>query len=168
MPSEARLAEMTAQLFDARDDADIRLEHEGLTLVRFRERICIERLQGVRAWRQAWHGELEVDLAEHGAVHFDRVEGEGLEAALSAEPGWHFAGRAGGERLRTDPRRPTRTLKKPAAGIPRSAMGARTHAVSLPRGAPRLGSRNRHRGRLRLPGRLAGIAPHLASKGLKN
>ena len=111
MPSEARLAEMTAQLFDARDDANIRIGHEGLTCVRFRDRIRIERLRDVGSWRQPWHGELEVDLAEHGAVHFERVSGEGLEAARSAEPGWHFAGREGGERLRTHPRRPTRTLK---------------------------------------------------------
>jgi len=112
MPSQARLAEMSSQLFAARPDADVRVEHEGLTLVRYRDRVRIERLQAARAaWERPWNGELEVDLAEHGEVRFDRVSGEGLEAARSAEPGWRFGGRSGGERLRTDPRRPTRTLK---------------------------------------------------------
>jgi tRNA(Ile)-lysidine synthase len=112
MPSEARLGEMCAQLFEARGDAQVRVAHEELTLVRFRDRIRIERLGAEPTpWCHPWAGELEVDLAEHGAVRFERVSGEGLVAARSAEPGWHFGGREGGERLRLDPRRPTRTLK---------------------------------------------------------
>ena len=112
MPSEARLAEMVSQLFEARRDADVRIEHDGLTLVRFRDRIRIERLEAVvAAWERPWYGEVEVDLAEHGTVRFDLVPGEGLQVARAAEAGWRFGGRSGGERLRPDPRRPTRTLK---------------------------------------------------------
>jgi tRNA(Ile)-lysidine synthase len=112
MPSEARLAEMARQLFGARGDARVRIEHDGASLVRFRDRIRIERLPGERgAWHRQWHGESEVALGGHGAIRFERATGEGLSAARAAEPGWHFAGRAGGERMRLDPRRPTRTLK---------------------------------------------------------
>jgi tRNA(Ile)-lysidine synthase len=111
MPSEARLAEMTRQLFGTRGDANIRVEHEGITLARFHNRITIERLADADRWRHPWNGELDVDLAEHGAVHFERVTGAGFDASRAAEPGWHFASRAGGEQLRLDPRRPTRTLK---------------------------------------------------------
>jgi tRNA(Ile)-lysidine synthase len=44
-------------------------------------------------------------------VRFERAAGEGLAIARAGGDGWHFAGRSGGERLRLDPRRPTRTLK---------------------------------------------------------
>jgi len=44
-------------------------------------------------------------------VRFETAVGEGLDAARAVEPGWRFAGRSGGERLRPDPGRPTRTLK---------------------------------------------------------
>lgn len=113
MPSEARLAEMSQQLFGARGDARVRIEHEGLTLVKFRDRVRIERLEAqANAWHQPWHGELEVELgANRGAVRFEPIAGEGLMAMKSAEPGWHFAGRTGGERLRVHAKRPTRTLK---------------------------------------------------------
>lgn len=111
MPSEARLGEMARQLFGARGDARVRLAHEGFALHRYRDRVRLERdAPAPGPWRHPWHGELEVDLgAAHGAVRFERATGEGM--ALPRGDGWHFAGRAGGERLRPDPRRPTRTLK---------------------------------------------------------
>ncbi len=113
MPSEARLAEMAQQLFDARGDARVRIEHAGLMLVKFRDRIRLEPLATDEGpWERPWHGEREVALdAARGAVRFEPAEGEGLAAARTSEPGWRFAGRTGGERLRPDPRRPTRTLK---------------------------------------------------------
>ena len=47
----------------------------------------------------------------HGAVRFEPATGQGLAASKARGEGWHFAGRIGGERLRPDPTRPTRTLK---------------------------------------------------------
>jgi tRNA(Ile)-lysidine synthase len=113
MPSEARLGEMARQLFGARGDARVRVEHEGFELVKFRGRAHLEpRALPTGPWRKAWHGELDVDLgAAHGAVRFEFATGEGLEALRTREDGWHFAGRSGGERLRPDAGRPTRTLK---------------------------------------------------------
>jgi tRNA(Ile)-lysidine synthase len=113
MPSEARLAEMARQLFEARGDARVRLEHEGLALLRFRNRIRLERaLPAQGAWDCPWQGESELTLAPgHGRVRFEPASGEGLAVSKSNLPGWHFAGRAGGERMRVDARRPTRTLK---------------------------------------------------------
>jgi tRNA(Ile)-lysidine synthase len=118
MPSEARLAEMARQLFDARGDARVRLAHEGTMLLRFRDRIRIEAMDSRASgddgvpWHRPWNGEREVELAPgHGRVRFDSVAGEGLAAAKSILAGWHFAGRSGGERMRLDPRRPNRTLK---------------------------------------------------------
>ena len=113
MPDEARLAEMSRQLFDARADARVRIEHEGLLLLRFRDRIRLEAAgPAPAAWEAAWHGETEVTLAaELGAVRFHADMGQGIQATRSAEPGWRFAPRGGGERLRLDARRPSRTLK---------------------------------------------------------
>ena len=113
MPDEARVAEMTQQLFDARMDGSVRIEHEGLELRRFRDRIRLEpAVPAAGAWQVEWLGQPEVSLAgDVGTVRFEAVIGEGIAASRSVEPGWHFAPRAGGERLRLDPRRPSRTLK---------------------------------------------------------
>jgi tRNA(Ile)-lysidine synthase len=113
MPSEARLAEMTKQLFGARGDARVRVDHAGAALVRFRDRVRFEQLgPGHGAWHKPWHGELDIDLGDdRGAVRFESASGDGVAAARAREEGWHFAGRGGGERLRLHPKRPTRTLK---------------------------------------------------------
>ena len=113
MPSEARLADMTRQLFGARGDTRVRIEHDGLAVVKFRDRVRLDPIAPeAGAWHHPWHGELEVDLGEaHGGVRFERAAGEGLAISRAGGDGWHFAGRSGGERLRLDPRRPTRTLK---------------------------------------------------------
>jgi tRNA(Ile)-lysidine synthase len=46
-----------------------------------------------------------------GTDAYVRAVGAGLAAILKQAGDWYFAPRAGGERLRLDPRRPTRTLK---------------------------------------------------------
>jgi len=113
MPSEARLAEMARQLYEARDDAQVRIDHAGVTLVRHRGAAFVERDLGApTAWRVDWRGEPHVPLGgERGHVRFDRVVGYGVARAALAQPGWHFAPRVGGETMRLGPDRPTRTLK---------------------------------------------------------
>ena len=113
MPSEVRLAEMARQLFEARGDARVRIDHAGVSLVRHRGAVHIERGLGVEAtWRVDWRQESRLDLGqERGTVTFERSTGEGLCAAKAAGEGWYFAPRGGGESLRLAPGRPTRTLK---------------------------------------------------------
>ena len=119
MPSEARLAEMARQLWDARDDARVRLDHGGVAIVRHRGEALIERgLAGASAaspqpqgWEIAWRQESDVELgAERGAVHFDAAVGEGIRAAMASGE-WSFRPRRGGETIRLAEDRPTRTLK---------------------------------------------------------
>src|SRR5258706_243591 len=63
MPSEARLADMTRQLFGTRGDARVRIEHDGLAVVKFRDRGPLEEIAPEAGARHdPWHGELEVDL----------------------------------------------------------------------------------------------------------
>lgn len=112
MPAEARLAQMAAQLLGARSDARVRLEHDGAALVRHRGAIAIVAAGRPGTWRVDWRGERELELgADRGRVRFDPATGEGLCAGRATGEGWHFAPRAGGERVRLGERRPTRTLK---------------------------------------------------------
>jgi len=80
--------------------------------VRHRGVAHIERERAGPPWRVGWHGEPAVMLGDgRGTVAFERAIGAGLAASLTQAGEWYFAPRAGGERLRLDPRRPTRTLK---------------------------------------------------------
>src|SRR5690349_1186792 len=112
MPSAARLAEMVRQLHGARQDARVRIEHDGATLVRHRGQIQVHRMPPSSGeWRIAWHGERSVDLGEgRGEVQFRRAKGEGIDAALAREGEWCFMPRAGGEKMRVALKGRTRTL----------------------------------------------------------
>jgi tRNA(Ile)-lysidine synthase len=112
MASEARLAEMARQLYEARADARVRVEHDGIAIVRHRGVARVERERPGSPWHVPWRGEAAVVLGEaRGSVDFEPAVGAGLAARLVREGEWFFAPRAGGERLRLDARRPTRTLK---------------------------------------------------------
>lgn len=113
MPSQARLEDIARQLFGARADAALRLEHGGAVLRRHRGRArLVAATEALAPWRVAWKGEPGVVLpAGLGEVRFEPARGEGLEAAKARGRGWHFAPRRGGERLRLAPGRPSRTLK---------------------------------------------------------
>lgn len=123
MPSAARLDEMARQLYEARDDARVRLEHGGAIVFRHRGQACIERAMAPVAgdWRMPWRGERGLELgAGRGAVRFEEAIGAGLDAARIGGVQWHFAGRQGGEKIRLEEGRPTRTLKNllREAGVP--------------------------------------------------
>ncbi|HET7547529.1 MAG TPA: tRNA lysidine(34) synthetase TilS [Usitatibacter sp.] len=116
MPSEARLAEIARQLYEARADARMRIAHDGATLVRHRGVAHVLRAEAQRgdaaAWRVGWSGEADLDLGPgHGRVRFTAASGAGIAAARCAAGDWHFAARRGGERMRLVAGGPTRTLK---------------------------------------------------------
>jgi tRNA(Ile)-lysidine synthase len=113
MPSEARLAEMERQLFEAREDARVRIDHAGVSIVRHQGCVMIERgLDSAGPWRVDWRRENDVNLgADRGTVHFDQVTGEGIAMPAERAGEWYFASRGGGESLRLGADRPTRTLK---------------------------------------------------------
>lgn len=115
MPSEARLAEISRQLYEAREDARVRIDHAGVAIVRHQGAVRVERglpPEGAGPWRVDWRRESEIELGEdRGSVRFDAVVGQGVTAELAGLGEWYFAPRAGGEDIRIGADRPTRTLK---------------------------------------------------------
>lgn len=114
MPSEARLDEMARQLYGARADARVRIEHDGVLITRHRGAARIERNlpREAAAWCVEWHGEARIELGEgRGQVRFERERGAGIDASCIAEGHWRFMSRAGGERIRLAAQGRTRTLK---------------------------------------------------------
>ncbi|MFO1399112.1 MAG: tRNA lysidine(34) synthetase TilS [Burkholderiales bacterium] len=112
-PSTARLAEMLAQLAAARDDAQVRIAHDGAELGVHRGRIHVHApLPPPFAVR--WAGEASLDLP-HGTLRFASVAaaaGPGLIAAAQASrAGLDVRLRRGGERLHHAANRPRRALK---------------------------------------------------------
>jgi tRNA(Ile)-lysidine synthase len=121
MPSEARLAEMVRQLWEAREDARVRVEHAGVALVRHKGEALIERGLAPAAlasssptgqpWQVPWRRESELELGpDRGVIRFESAMGEGIRASLASGE-WCFRARAGGETIRLGADRPTRTLK---------------------------------------------------------
>jgi tRNA(Ile)-lysidine synthase len=115
MPTESRLAEMSRQLYEARDDARVRMALGDALLVRHRgvaRAVAPDRDIPGAAWRVAWRGEPLVQLGDgRGSVRFSPAVGAGLARELASEGDWHFGERRGGERVRLAAARPSRTLK---------------------------------------------------------
>ena len=114
MPTQARLEEIARQLYEARGDARIRIAHGGALLVRGRGVARVEHGEPAQAhaqpWRVEWKGEPLLDLGPgRGLVRFTPQRGAGLRA-FSGEA-WYFAPRSGGERLRLETARHSRTVK---------------------------------------------------------
>jgi tRNA(Ile)-lysidine synthase len=117
-PSEAKLVEMLKQL----GSKSAAIEHDGVVFRRYQEGLFTEKknLQP-RFEAQAWNGESRLPLpALGGELRFRRVRGQGIKSALLNKKSFQIRLRSGGERLRTDARRPSRTLKNlfQEAGVP--------------------------------------------------
>jgi len=135
MPSTAWMDEMTGQLFDARDDAQLLVVHPDCHVRRHRDRLYLvpklPELAGMRdpddegifvkyAQGFRWRGEASLAFPDYGGVlHFDAA-GQGFAPDwLRAQP-LAIDFRKGGEKLKLAANRPTRSLKAhfQASGIP--------------------------------------------------
>jgi tRNA(Ile)-lysidine synthase len=129
MPSTAWLAELVAQLLEARPDAQLLVTHPECHLRRHRERLYItpklpelagmrdpddEGVEGMLVKEGqvfAWSGEAQIAFPDYGGVlHFDSA-GAGLDAAWLRTQALQIDFRKGGERLKLASNRPTRSLK---------------------------------------------------------
>jgi len=113
MPSTARLHEILDQLCVARADAQPAIRLGRLTLRRFRGRIEVDTSPHVDLTDTAipWLGERLLPLSGRGELCATRGLGEGLSIAKLRGQRIEVRWRRGGERMRLDARRPTRTLK---------------------------------------------------------
>lgn len=124
--SAAKLAELERQLRQARADRQLRWQHNGWQVARYRELILARRLPAAggdrpeEPWRRVWQGEPFWVLPHGGGeLHFEQAE-QGCDPqwllGRELELGWRLQG--GRMRLQADG--PTRTLKRcfQEAGIP--------------------------------------------------
>jgi len=117
-PSEAKLVEMLKQL-GSRSAA---IEHEGVVFRRYQEKLFTEKKKNQSKFEpRAWNGEARLALpALGGELRFRRVRGLGIKSTLLKKNSFQIRLRSGGERLKPDARRPSRTLKNlfQEAGVP--------------------------------------------------
>jgi len=135
MPSTAWLNEMVAQLFSAREDAQLKVTHPGCHIRRHRGKLYLTPhlpdLAGMRdpddigvldregqAFR--WQGEASIAFPDYGGVlHFETAQ-QGFDAAWLRAQTLTIDFRKGGERLKPAANRPSRSLKAhyQALGVP--------------------------------------------------
>jgi tRNA(Ile)-lysidine synthase len=117
-PSEAKLLEMLKQL----GSSSGQIAHDGVVFRRYREKIFPMKEKKVSPFKpRTWNGEPRLPLpALGGELRFRRVRGRGIRSALLKKNSFQIRLRSGGERLRTDALRPSRTLKNlfQEAGVP--------------------------------------------------
>lgn len=115
MPDSARLGEAVRQIRECSEDARLLIELDGWQLRRRRDHVVITDsiLEAGRiVFECRWEGTGEIHIAElGGTLFFDPAAGQGIRSRLFHEPGWIIRTRRGGERMRPEADRPTRTLK---------------------------------------------------------
>ena len=113
MPTTERLEQALRQALTAKQDAQVLIELDGAELRRYENRMHVVRaLKAPRQYSRPWLGEKRLDLLElGGALTFARRAGNGISLARLRGSTVTVRLRRGGERLRPDCRRPTRSLK---------------------------------------------------------
>jgi tRNA(Ile)-lysidine synthase len=135
MPSTAWLAQMVAQIFAAREDAQLLVEHPDVHVRRHRDHLyLVPRLPDLAGMRDPddagvierhaqafrWNGEAAIAFPDYGGtLHFDVAE-RGFDPAWLRAQLLEIDFRKGGERLKLADNRPSRSLKMhyQASGIP--------------------------------------------------
>lgn len=116
MPATAWLSEMRGQLFDAREDACVRVVHADCEIRRYRDKIFITaRIDEDSVDRKAipfrWRGEQTLHFDTYGgSLHFEPAQ-DGVEMQWLLAQDLVIRYRQGGERLKPAANRPTRSLK---------------------------------------------------------
>lgn len=135
MPTTAWLNEMVAQLFSAREDAQLKVTHPGCHIRRHRGKLVLTpQLPDLAGMRDAddigvldregqsfrWQGEASIAFPDYGGVlHFAPAE-QGFDPAWLRAQTLTIDFRKGGERLKPAGNRPSRSLKAhyQALGVP--------------------------------------------------
>ena len=117
-PSEARLVEMLKQLGTGKGA----IQHDGKVLRLYRDKTYLTKKSNGKSFRPvSWKGESRIGIpALGGELRFRRTRGQGIDRSLLKAGKFQVRLRSGGERLKPDARRPSRTLKNlfQEAGVP--------------------------------------------------
>jgi tRNA(Ile)-lysidine synthase len=114
LPSTAWLDEMRVQALEAADDAQLLVTHPDCHVRRYRDRLALTPRLGPapEPVRFRWRQETVLAFpAFDGLLHFDPAP-RGLDPAWLAQADLQLGLRAGGERVKLAPNRPTRSLKQ--------------------------------------------------------
>lgn len=114
MPSTAQLQQITQQLLHAKSDAaiQIRLKAEGdLTLRRFQDCAYLVTETHNLPVDCVWQGESVLNLVNQTQLTFEKKLGAGLSLKYLDNQYLHIKTRIGGERIKPDFNRPSRSLK---------------------------------------------------------
>ncbi len=123
MPSTAWLAQMRAQLLDAREDAQLCVKHPDCEIHRHRGLVYLTPKRSaaeVAPLSFRWQGEAWLDFPAYGGrLHFEPADA-GLDGAWLRAQDLQIRHRQGGESLRLAANRPSRSLKQhfQALGVP--------------------------------------------------
>jgi tRNA(Ile)-lysidine synthase len=110
MPTSEHLDEVLQQLLNAKQDANISIVLQHLTLKRYQNRAYLSPHQHPQVFDLVWNGESELTLPNGGQLVFKQVIGAGLALKFGMTK-LRITLRAGGERFKPNALRPTRTLK---------------------------------------------------------
>ena len=115
MPDSTHLGEALRQIRECSEESQLLIDLEDWKLRKYRNHLILTATQvpdNYLELERAWSGECELELVELGGrLSFMETRGTGIRKCLSSEPGWVIRRRAGGEHLRPEADRPTRTLK---------------------------------------------------------
>lgn len=117
MPSTARLEQIKKQAVYARDNAQVSIHHDTVTISRYRNKLIVrpraEQVeQIVEPYDFVWEGQSVFPINEYGGVlHFEQST-VGVDAEWLRQQNLSLRLRQGRERLKCASDRPTRTLKQ--------------------------------------------------------
>ncbi|MGB4811462.1 MAG: tRNA lysidine(34) synthetase TilS [Methylophilaceae bacterium] len=110
MPNTAFLTEILHQLLHAKQDANINIELSNFSLKRYQQRAYLVLAQVPQPFDLTWQGESELSLPNGGKLLFRQEMGVGISLKQVTKP-LRIKNRTGGEQLKPQLNRPSRTLK---------------------------------------------------------
>lgn len=114
MPSVAWLENAKKQLFHAKEDAQMRIEYEGMIFYRYRDHILMQPSQKFSLSVQVlnWNGQEEISLENFGGKLIFTESQEGLERSFLLENELLIQPYSGRAKMKVQENRKTRTLKQ--------------------------------------------------------
>ena len=111
MPNKDKLDETLAQLINAKADASLKINLEGVNIRRYQDLAYIETPALTLPISLIWQGEPSLTMPDGSQLMFEHTRGQGLAIDRLGGHKLRIASRTGGERFKPDLARPTRTLK---------------------------------------------------------